>query len=32
MPPDLQLGVLYQSIACEIWLRSVERATTPVKG
>jgi asparagine synthase (glutamine-hydrolysing) len=32
MPPDLQLGVLYQSVACEVWLRSLERATTPVKG
>jgi asparagine synthase (glutamine-hydrolysing) len=25
MPPHLQLGVLYQSIACEVWLRSLER-------
>jgi asparagine synthase (glutamine-hydrolysing) len=32
IPPDLQLGVLYQSIACEVWLRSLERATTPVQG
>ena len=32
MPPDLQLGVLYQSVACEVWLRSLERATTPVEG
>jgi asparagine synthase (glutamine-hydrolysing) len=25
MPPQLQLGVLYQSVACEVWLRSLER-------
>jgi len=28
LPPELQPGVLYQSIACEVWLRSLER--TPV--
>jgi asparagine synthase (glutamine-hydrolysing) len=29
LPSTLQLGVLYQSVACEVWLRSVERATVP---
>jgi asparagine synthase (glutamine-hydrolysing) len=32
MPPHLQLGVLYQSVACEVWLRSLERATVPFEG
>jgi asparagine synthase (glutamine-hydrolysing) len=32
MPPHLQLGVLYQSVACEVWLRSLERATVPIEG
>lgn len=32
MPPDLQLGVLYQSVACEVWLRSREHTTTLIKG
>ncbi|HEX2774701.1 MAG TPA: asparagine synthase-related protein [Micromonosporaceae bacterium] len=32
MPPDLQLGVLYQSVACEVWLRSLERVDAPVEG
>ena len=27
IPPSLQPGVLYQSVACEVWLRSLERAT-----
>jgi asparagine synthase (glutamine-hydrolysing) len=27
IPPDLQSGVLYQSVACEMWLRSLERTT-----
>jgi asparagine synthase (glutamine-hydrolysing) len=27
LPPDLQPGVLYQSVACEVWLRSLEPAT-----
>jgi asparagine synthase (glutamine-hydrolysing) len=29
LPTDLQLGVLYQTAACEIWLRTLERATVP---
>jgi asparagine synthase (glutamine-hydrolysing) len=29
LPPQLQLGVLYQTVACEVWLRSLERATVP---
>lgn len=32
MPPNLQLGVLYQTVACEVWLRSLERATVPQEG
>jgi asparagine synthase (glutamine-hydrolysing) len=32
MPPHLQLGVLYQSVACEVWLRSLERVTVPFEG
>jgi asparagine synthase (glutamine-hydrolysing) len=27
IPPQLQLGVLYQSVACEAWLRTLERST-----
>ncbi len=27
IPPHLQLGVLYQSVACEVWLRTLERST-----
>jgi asparagine synthase (glutamine-hydrolysing) len=27
IPPDLQLGVLYQSVACEVWLRTLEPST-----
>jgi asparagine synthase (glutamine-hydrolysing) len=29
LPPTLQLGVLYQSVACEVWLRSLEGSTAP---
>ena len=29
LPPQLELGVLYQTVACEVWLRSLERATVP---
>ena len=29
LPPELALGVLYQTVACEVWLRSLERATVP---
>jgi asparagine synthase (glutamine-hydrolysing) len=29
MPAQLQIGVLYQTVACELWLRSLERVTTP---
>ena len=27
IPPQLQPGVLYQSVACEVWLRTLERST-----
>jgi asparagine synthase (glutamine-hydrolysing) len=27
LPPYLQSGVLYQTVACELWLRSLEPAT-----
>jgi asparagine synthase (glutamine-hydrolysing) len=27
LPPHLQLGVLHETVACEVWLRSLERAT-----
>jgi asparagine synthase (glutamine-hydrolysing) len=27
IPPQLQLGVLYQSVGCEVWLRAMERST-----
>ena len=27
IPPQLQVGVLYQSVACEVWLRTLERST-----
>lgn len=30
MPPELPSGVLYQTIACEVWLRSLERADVTV--
>jgi len=29
IPPSLQLGVLYQSVACEVWLRTLEPSTVP---
>jgi asparagine synthase (glutamine-hydrolysing) len=29
IPPNLQLGVLYQSVACEAWLRTLEPSTVP---
>jgi asparagine synthase (glutamine-hydrolysing) len=29
IPTHLQVGVLYQTIACEVWLRTLERATVP---
>jgi asparagine synthase (glutamine-hydrolysing) len=29
IPPNLQLGVLYQSVACEVWLRTLEQTTVP---
>jgi len=29
IPPDLQFGVLYQTVGCEVWLRALERATVP---
>lgn len=32
LPPELQLGVLDQSVACEMWLRSWERASTTIQG
>jgi asparagine synthase (glutamine-hydrolysing) len=27
IPPELQFGVLYQTVACEVWLRALEGAT-----
>jgi asparagine synthase (glutamine-hydrolysing) len=32
LPPELQFGVLDQTVACEVWLRSLERATVPAEG
>jgi asparagine synthase (glutamine-hydrolysing) len=29
MPPSLQYGALDQTVACEVWLRSLEPATVP---
>ena len=29
IPPNLQFGVLYQTVACEVWLRSLEPAAVP---
>jgi asparagine synthase (glutamine-hydrolysing) len=29
LPPSLQFGALDQTVACEVWLRSLERATAP---
>jgi asparagine synthase (glutamine-hydrolysing) len=29
LPPSLQFGALDQTVACEAWLRSLERATVP---
>jgi asparagine synthase (glutamine-hydrolysing) len=29
LPPELQFGGLDQTVACEVWLRSLERATMP---
>jgi asparagine synthase (glutamine-hydrolysing) len=29
LPPSLQLGMLDQTVACEVWLRSLERSTVP---
>jgi asparagine synthase (glutamine-hydrolysing) len=28
--PQLQSGLLYQTVACEVWLRTVERADLPI--
>ena len=28
-PRKLQLGVRYQSVACEVWLRTLEQTTVP---
>jgi asparagine synthase (glutamine-hydrolysing) len=32
LPPELQFGGLDQTVACEVWLRSLERATVPAEG
>jgi asparagine synthase (glutamine-hydrolysing) len=32
LPPELQFGGLDQTVACEVWLRSLERATMPAEG
>jgi asparagine synthase (glutamine-hydrolysing) len=29
LPPELQFGGLDQTVACEVWLRSLEHATLP---
>jgi len=29
IPPQLQSGVLYQTVACEVWLRTLESTTVP---
>jgi asparagine synthase (glutamine-hydrolysing) len=29
LPPELQFGGLDQTVACELWLRSLEPATVP---
>jgi asparagine synthase (glutamine-hydrolysing) len=29
VPTDLQFGVLYQTVACEVWLRALEPASAP---
>jgi asparagine synthase (glutamine-hydrolysing) len=29
LPPELEFGGLDQTVACEVWLRSLERATVP---
>jgi asparagine synthase (glutamine-hydrolysing) len=29
LPPHLQLGVLHETVACEVWLRTLERAAVP---
>jgi asparagine synthase (glutamine-hydrolysing) len=29
LPPELQFGGLDQTVACEVWLRSLESATVP---
>jgi asparagine synthase (glutamine-hydrolysing) len=29
LPPELQFGALDQTVACEVWLRSLEHATSP---
>jgi asparagine synthase (glutamine-hydrolysing) len=32
MPPELQMGVLDQTVACEVWLRSLERVGVSAEG
>ena len=32
LPPQLQIGVLYQTVACEVWLRALESVTAPSRG
>jgi asparagine synthase (glutamine-hydrolysing) len=29
LPPHLQIGALYQTVACEVWLRSLENLSVP---
>jgi asparagine synthase (glutamine-hydrolysing) len=29
LPPSLQFDALYQTVACEVWLRTLEDATVP---
>jgi len=32
LPPELQFGGLDQTVACEVWLRSLERVPLPAEG
>jgi asparagine synthase (glutamine-hydrolysing) len=32
LPPDLQFGGLDQTVACEVWLRSLERDLAGLKS
>ena len=32
LPPELQFGGLDQTVACEVWLRSLDRVNAPISG